>query len=227
MVSTTYQLTMHSGPTPGKVFPLEKDELLIGRDMSSDIVVNDAGVSRRHAHLVVQDNGYVLEDLGSTNGTFVSGQRLVGPYRLHSGESFTLGESITLVYEEMTYDPDATIASPRAGVMPPVSMPVTPPIQAAPQMQAPPPMQPVQQPRPVASPPPVYSAPVSPQPSYAGQVPAGPAPAPVKKKGGFPVWLIIILVIIVLLICVCVVGGVIIDQTNSWCKILPFIPGCQ
>lgn len=254
MVSTTYQLTMRSGPTPGKIFPLEKDELLMGRDMSSDIVINDAGVSRRHAHLVRQENGYLVEDLGSTNGTSVSGQRLMGPYQLHSGEAFTLGESVTLVYEAITYDPDATIASPRMAMpqsqpapvdqapyqpVQPVQQPVQPMQQPLQPMQQPvPPMPPQQMPsQPVTPPPPVYSAPAAPQqhpqqisqPSYAGQVPPGPvmAGAPAKKKGGFPVWLIIILIILVLM-CVCVVGvGFYIDSHNLWCNVLPFIPGCQ
>jgi hypothetical protein len=44
MLSTTYQLTMRSGPTPGKTFPLEKEELVIGRDLSNEIVINDAGM---------------------------------------------------------------------------------------------------------------------------------------------------------------------------------------
>jgi hypothetical protein len=169
--------------------------------------------------------GFVLEDLGSTNGTTVGSQRLTGPYQLQSGDAFTLGESVTLVYEAVTYDPDATIASPRVATAP--AMPVVPADE--------PPVQP--QAQYVAPPPPVYSAPATPpppqpqfqpqpQPSFAGQVPAGPMPAPAKKKGKLPVWIIILLVLILLVICVCVVSGVVIDQTNSWCKILPFLPGC-
>ncbi|HEX7432410.1 MAG TPA: FHA domain-containing protein [Anaerolineaceae bacterium] len=218
MVSTTYQLTMRSGPTPGKVFPLEKDEVMIGRDLTTDIVINDVGVSRRHAHLVLQGTGFVLEDVGSTNGTMVGGQRLMGPYQLQSGDAFTLGDNVTLVFEAISYDPDATLASPRMAMEQP-----TPTAQSMPPIQF--------QGQPTTPPPPVYSAPMMsqpqpPQPSYSGQVPAGPAPVPPKKKKGFPVWIIIVLVIILILICVCVGGLWFIDANNMWCKIAPFIPGC-
>ncbi len=220
MVSTTYQLTMRSGPTPGKVFPLEKEELVIGRDLSNEIVINDAGISRRHAHLVLQGTGFVLEDLGSTNGTTVSGQRLTAPYQLQSGDAFTLGESVTMVYEAVTYDPDATVISPRVVAAP--AVPVVPAEEIPAYVQ------------PVAPPPPVYFAPVTPpppqpqfqpQPSYAGQVPAGPMPAPAKKKGKFPVWIIILLVLILLVICVCGVSLWVIDANKLWCQI-PYFPNC-
>ncbi len=101
MAVSSYQFVMNAGPTPGKEFPLEKDELFIGRDLTNDIVINDAEISRRHARLVSQAGGYVLEDLGSTNGTFVNGQRLASPYILRPGETVTLGEHVTLTYEQV------------------------------------------------------------------------------------------------------------------------------
>ena len=245
MVSTTYQLTMRSGPTPGKIYPIDKDEVLIGRDLANDVVVNDASVSRRHAHLVMQEGGYVLEDLGSTNGTLVDGQRLMVPYHLQSGEIFTLGETVAMVFEAITYDPDATIASPRMGMaqpapaaqpyqpVQPVEPPAAPPPQPAPapqvystpayvppQAAVPPQPQPQYQPQP-------QPQPVQPQqpvqPVYSGQVPSGPASVPAKKKKKFPVWLIIVLVIILLVVCLCVVSLYIIDANKLWCTVFPFL----
>jgi pSer/pThr/pTyr-binding forkhead associated (FHA) protein len=108
-----YQLTMRSGPTPGTVYALDGDQLSIGRDSANEITVNDAEVSRRHARLTFQGGKYVLEDMGSTNGTFVNGQRLTGPRVLKSGEVISLGEQIVFVYEAVDSDPGATMVSPR------------------------------------------------------------------------------------------------------------------
>lgn len=123
-----FQLTMRSGPNPGTVYALDGDQLHIGRESSNEIAVNDAEVSRRHARLTFQGGKYVLEDMGSTNGTFVNGQRLTGPRVLKSGEVISLGEQIVFVYEAVASDPGATVISPRS--VPearPVSTPPPPP----------------------------------------------------------------------------------------------------
>ncbi|MCK6538476.1 MAG: FHA domain-containing protein [Anaerolineales bacterium] len=126
-MASQYQLIMRTGPTPGAIFTLEGDQLNVGRDSSNDITINDAEVSRRHARLTFQGGKYVLEDLGSTNGTFVNGQRLAGPRVLKAGEVVSFGEQIVLVFEVTTTDPGATVVSPRAAVVPSISRPLTPP----------------------------------------------------------------------------------------------------
>ncbi len=108
-----FQLTMRSGPNPGTVYALDGDQISIGRESSNEIAVNDAEVSRRHARLTFQGGKYVLEDMGSTNGTFVNGQRLTGPRVLKSGEVISLGEQIVFVYEAVDSDLGATMVSPR------------------------------------------------------------------------------------------------------------------
>jgi len=200
---TTYRLVMRGGPTVGKSFSLEKNEIFIGRDLSNDIVINDGEISRRHTRLFLQGSNYVVEDLGSTNGTSVNGQRLMGPYILRPGEVVTLGEHVNMVFEAVQTDPDATVAS---------SMPRAPaPAQPAPQPIPQPIPQPYQ-PAPMPSPPP-------PQPDYSGQVPMPPEPAPIQPpKKKFP-WVIVIIVVVLLIICICVGALIFIDQTNSWCSI--------
>ncbi|HLA07973.1 MAG TPA: FHA domain-containing protein [Anaerolineales bacterium] len=126
-MASQFQLIMRSGPTPGAVFPLEGDQLMIGRDSMNEVTINDAEISRRHARLTFQGGKYVLEDLGSTNGTFVNGQRLAGPRVLKAGEVVSFGEQIVLVFEVSTFDPAATVASPRATAVPSISRPLTPP----------------------------------------------------------------------------------------------------
>jgi predicted component of type VI protein secretion system len=75
--------------------------------------------------LTFQGGKYVLEDLGSTNGTFVNGQRLAGPRVLKPGEVVSFGEQIVLVFEVVSIDPGATVASPRAASIPSISRPAT------------------------------------------------------------------------------------------------------
>ena len=108
-----YQFVMRSGPTPGVTFPLEGDQLIIGRDSANAVAINDAEISRKHSRLSFQGGKYVLEDLGSTNGTFVNGQRLAGPVVLKPGDVVSLGEQIVLMYDAINMDPGATMAAPR------------------------------------------------------------------------------------------------------------------
>jgi hypothetical protein len=151
MMISTYQLSIRSGPNPGKSYTLDRNELFIGRDTTNDIVISDPEVSRRHARLFLQGANYVIEDLGSTNGTSVGGQRLAGPYVLRSGDAITLGEHVGLVFEVVSSDPDATVAS--AVVRPPMHQ--APPVIQQPQYVPPP--QPVQTYREPPPPPvPVY-----------------------------------------------------------------------
>ncbi|MBW8012761.1 MAG: FHA domain-containing protein [Chloroflexi bacterium] len=130
MTSQSYQLMLRVGPEPGKVFELSKAELHVGRDVNNEIMINDAELSRRHARLVSQGGGYVLEDLGSTNGTFVNGKRLSGPHALQPGETIRFGDTVTLSYEIAGFDPNATVASGQAAAPAPAPV-AAPPAQPA------------------------------------------------------------------------------------------------
>jgi hypothetical protein len=100
VASETYQLVVRRGPRTGQTFPLSLETITIGRDPLTDIVIEDPEVSRLHARLTRSDRGYALQDMGSTNGTFVEGQRLGGePLELEPGQVVILGSNITLAYE--------------------------------------------------------------------------------------------------------------------------------
>jgi predicted component of type VI protein secretion system len=115
-----FQLIMRSGPTPGKVFQLKSDEVFIGRDVGNDIVINDAEISRRHARLAIQAGGYILEDMGSTNGTAVNGERLTSRHVMREGEIISFGEHVALVFESLADDKEATVVGPRTARKAPV-----------------------------------------------------------------------------------------------------------
>src|SRR5437870_3652410 len=128
--SGSYRLTVRQGPVPGKVFELAKDVMTIGRDVNNDLVINDSEVSRNHARLTSQSGGYLIEDLASTNGTFVNGQRLIGPKLLNSSDVVGLGETIVLEYSYVA-DSGATVVAagpirPMMSAEPPTAPPRTP-----------------------------------------------------------------------------------------------------
>lgn len=94
------QLVITRGPEPGKRFTLERPTTVAGRHPDNGIVVQHPQVSRRHARIVRRDDGWVIEDLDSTNGTFVNGTRLTGPHRLERGDEVGLSEAVTLAFRE-------------------------------------------------------------------------------------------------------------------------------
>ncbi len=82
------------GNEPGILLALDwsggREELVIGRHPSCDVVVADETVSRRHARLTFRDGGWIVQDLDSTNGTRLNGQ-YVGRCRLRPGDQLALG----------------------------------------------------------------------------------------------------------------------------------------
>jgi hypothetical protein len=94
-----FRLVIRRGPQPNQVYELNQDMMTLGRDVNNEITVNDPEVSRHHCRLTRGPNGYTLEDLGSTNGTFVNGRRLTGAQPLNVGDLIGLGETVTLAYE--------------------------------------------------------------------------------------------------------------------------------
>src|SRR5215208_4345041 len=95
----SFRFIVRRGPQPNQIYELNKDIITLGRDITNDIVINDPEVSRHHCRLTRGGGGYTLEDLGSTNGTFVNGQRLTGARPLSGGDMIGLGETVTLGYE--------------------------------------------------------------------------------------------------------------------------------
>jgi uncharacterized RDD family membrane protein YckC len=72
-------------------FPLTSEKLVVGRSRSCDIRIKEDSVSRLHAALVWHDDQLVIEDLGSSNGTFVNGARVLSPHVLRAGDVLRFG----------------------------------------------------------------------------------------------------------------------------------------
>jgi len=112
MTASSFRFIIRTGPNPGTVFDLTKDVTFIGRDVGNDIVIGDAEISRQHARISKTPGGYVIEDLGSTNGTYIAGQRLSTPHVLSPGDLIAFGESVSLTFDAVDPGAAATIARP-------------------------------------------------------------------------------------------------------------------
>jgi pSer/pThr/pTyr-binding forkhead associated (FHA) protein len=89
-----FALRFVSGKYQGAVFPLrEGQEVIVGRSSEVDLVLAEDLVSRRHARIAVDGGAVTLQDLGSTNGTFLNGQR-VKKARIAEGDRILIGGSL-------------------------------------------------------------------------------------------------------------------------------------
>ena len=85
-------LVVLSGSEQGKQFKLVRRRQVVGREANVDILITDPKISRRHGMLLVHDDHIVLEDLASTNGTFVNGKR-VEKHKLQLLDRIRIGDT--------------------------------------------------------------------------------------------------------------------------------------
>jgi predicted component of type VI protein secretion system len=212
-----FRLVVRRGPQPNQTYDLNKDIITIGRDITNDIVINDPEVSRHHLRFTRGAGGFTLEDLGSTNGTFVNSQRLTGAKPLSNGDMLGLGETVTLAYELARSQPTVSAASPDM-------------VQTAPN--------PIQRQQPAmqsGTPPAAYdysqAAPYSPQPP---QAPPGagydydPYAAREEEPRNTTRWVLIGCGAISLFCCCGTIASVLlVDALNLWCKLPVIYPLLQ
>jgi pSer/pThr/pTyr-binding forkhead associated (FHA) protein len=180
---------------------LTRDTITIGRDITNDIVINDPEVSRHHSRLVRTATGYAIEDLRSTNGTFVNRQRITNPHQLSHGDLIGLGETVTLVFESSNASSvGSTLPGSGSSAAPPPSS--SPPAGGQPQAYSP-------------APPPA----------------PGPVAQDTEEEGPDVQRLIVIgCGVLAVLFCCLLVGGVIaVDYFNLYCDLplgAQLFPGC-
>lgn len=84
------------GPSAGLEVSLTDQETVMGRDARADLVFDSPAVSRRHARIAQRNGQYYVEDLGSSNGTFVNGQRVQQSTALENGDEIALGQAVLM-----------------------------------------------------------------------------------------------------------------------------------
>jgi hypothetical protein len=159
----------------GKEYPIPDVGITIGRDATADIVVAQTAVSRRHAQVMANSSGYVVNDL-STNGVFVNGEKVQSGHTLSRADVIRVGTEEFRFYADLAPIGKAGAAAPSTAAAAPAAAPS--PNPAAPPAPAPasPPTPPA---RPAVAPP--AAAPASPPPA-----PKAPASAPAPARPAAP-----------------------------------------
>jgi ABC-2 type transport system ATP-binding protein len=99
-------LAIVEGREAGRQFSVTQ-ATLIGQDPNADVVIADSDVAPQHESLVLADDGVIVEDLGSTGGTFVNGSRITGPRRLQVGDRIQVGATVLEVRPSTSASADA------------------------------------------------------------------------------------------------------------------------
>jgi len=174
--STYLRLEVISGVSPGSTLVVE-DELVIGRHATgAGRLSEDEEISRQHARISREATGnYAIEDLGSSNGTFVNGLRIQSPRVLALGDSIETGAT-TMVVKAIVY-PEPPVQAPAEGAGPaPAEARSAPTVFArSPVAQ---PVPPVQEPTPAQEPTPS----AEPAAESSAEPPAEPVPPPPPPK---------------------------------------------
>jgi pSer/pThr/pTyr-binding forkhead associated (FHA) protein len=89
-----HSLVVTQGVLTGTSLPLREAGTVIGRNPECALVLDDDFASGRHARIFHRDGAWFVEDLGSTNGTFVGTERLTGPVRVEAGSTLRIGKTV-------------------------------------------------------------------------------------------------------------------------------------
>jgi pSer/pThr/pTyr-binding forkhead associated (FHA) protein len=92
--SSATKVVVTDGPRKGTEVRLVGRELTIGRAENSDLVIDDEYASTQHAKLVLINNDWLIQDLNSTNGTYIGENRIGTPAVVKVGQSIRIGKTI-------------------------------------------------------------------------------------------------------------------------------------
>jgi len=184
MGSEKYLLTITEGPNAGQAYPLPGIVCTLGRTPDNAIVIDSPRISRHHAQLKPVLGGLEIEDLNSTNGTWVNGKRLTAPHVLSPGDIIELADYITMRFE--------TLSPTMAEQLTPLSFGSAPQVMGGAQPHTPPP-------------------PSSQHHAASSHPTATPTTPPVILSENQPqrsTWSYVIIVTLIILICLCLAAAV-------------------
>jgi pSer/pThr/pTyr-binding forkhead associated (FHA) protein len=88
------QLIVTGGPLSGTIIDLTDQQITMGRANDATLVLNDDYASSRHARIFPQDGQWIVEDLGSTNGTYLDRQKVTRPTPVPIGVPIQIGKTV-------------------------------------------------------------------------------------------------------------------------------------
>jgi pSer/pThr/pTyr-binding forkhead associated (FHA) protein len=179
-----------SGLQSGSEKTFDLDGISFGRDPACDVVLDDIEVSRHHARIYKSDTDFFLEDLNSTNGTFLNGRSVKKHEIIRNGDLITFGESVILefytdepVVKEFSslFENDEAVSPVRDAIVPPV----------------------------------VYQE----ESAQAAVSPKITAAVEEKWLSRLPSWLIILVIALTFLVFFCFIPFIIIEVSDQWCNL--------
>ena len=107
------KLSLLLGRRAMHVYDIDQPTIRVGRDEEMDIVIDNPSVSRRQAEIRREGAGWVVEDLGSSNGTFLHGKRIEGAEGIRPGDEIGVGK-FSIVFDKLVGEGAGTTAQARA-----------------------------------------------------------------------------------------------------------------
>ncbi len=183
-------IKIKSGSQAGYERSFDVDEITFGRDPECDVLLDDIEVSRQHAKIYIAASDTFIEDLKSTNGTFLNGREVKKPQVVRNGDLITLGESVVLEFsadqpevqvQHPHIDHEETTSGQDEMHLPPAENALKSPIAAVSPIMA---------------------------------MPEGE-----KLINKLPSWLIILVIALAFLVFFCFIPFIIIEVSNQWCNL--------
>jgi len=111
------KLTLLLGRRVMQAYDFKQPSIVVGRDDGADVLIDNPSVSRRHAEIRLGDEGWVVEDLGSSNGTFLKGQKIAGAQSIGLGDEIGFGK-FSIIFGKAIGEGEVPIARPSPMVDP-------------------------------------------------------------------------------------------------------------
>ncbi|MFA5858942.1 MAG: FHA domain-containing protein [Elusimicrobiota bacterium] len=141
------KLILKFGPAVIKEYPVDKDIITIGRKPDNDLVIEHQAVSGHHARLLKQAGMYMIEDLSSTNGTFVNGKKILNAYLRSGNEVLVATHTLVFIDDAQPAGEVAAVSEQSVAAAVPTPPPprpsVPPPVPPAPAARTSVPAEPV------------------------------------------------------------------------------------
>lgn len=210
-------LVVIEGPNEGEVYPLPDVVCTLGRTADNTIVIDSTRISRHHTQIRFTEGATgkaaVIEDMGSTNGTWVNDRQITGPHPLKPGDFITLADYITFRYEvdeassteKLTpaLRGSATQVMDESASYTPPPPPYEEPYRPYSEIPTMPPQQPFIQ---LESAPQTVTAsqpPSAPRQAWAAPPAAAPGMPPARPPAKRSKWIYVVVAILLVLICIC------------------------